>query len=105
MKKDLKCLQNFNQKFAQWEPKACLHEASVNNNFIFLGCRGGTISPNSHNRNVTKVSSLHGINLTLFDGRLSEDGMTWPPGPIFGIYIPAFHIEVIAITRILRQAS
>jgi hypothetical protein len=31
--------------------------------------------------------------------------MTWPPGPIFGIFIPAFHIEVIAIIRILRQPS
>jgi hypothetical protein len=45
MKKDLKCLLYFNQKFAQWGPKTFLHEAPVNNNFIFLGCRGGDVPP------------------------------------------------------------
>jgi hypothetical protein len=45
MKKDLKCLQHFNHKFAQWKPKTCLHEAPVNNNFIFLGCWGGAVPP------------------------------------------------------------
>jgi hypothetical protein len=44
MKKDLKCLQNFNQKFAQWEPKTCLQKASINN-FIFLEGRGGVVPP------------------------------------------------------------
>jgi hypothetical protein len=68
MKEDFKCLQNFNQKYAQWESKTCLHKASINNNFIFFGCRGGAVSPNAHNRHVTKISSLHGINLTLFNG-------------------------------------
>jgi hypothetical protein len=74
MKEDFKCLQNFNQKSAQGESKTCLHKASVNDNFIFFGC--GVVSPNPHNRHVMKVSSLHGINLTLFYGRLSKDGMT-----------------------------
>jgi hypothetical protein len=45
MKKDLKCLQNFNQKFAQREPKACLQEAFVNNNFILLGRRAALSPP------------------------------------------------------------
>jgi hypothetical protein len=45
MKKDLKYLQYFNQKFAQREPKTCLHEAPVNNNFIFLWCKGGVVPP------------------------------------------------------------
>jgi hypothetical protein len=75
MKKDLKYLQHFNQKFAQWEPKTRLHKASVDNNLIFFRSRGGVVPSNTHNRQVTKVSSLHGVNLTLFNGRLSEDGM------------------------------
>jgi hypothetical protein len=103
MKEDFKCLQNFNKKSAQWESKTSLHKASVNNNFIFFGCGGGAVSPNPHNRHVTKVSPLHGINLTLFNGRLSKDGMTWSPGPVLGIFIPTFHIKVITIVAELPE--
>jgi hypothetical protein len=95
MKKDLKYLQHFNQKFAQWETKTRLHKAYVDNNLIFFRSRGGAVPSNPHNRHVMKVSSLHGVNLTLFNGRLSEDGMAWPPGPVFRIFI--------AIVRIFRQ--
>jgi hypothetical protein len=105
MKKDLKCLQNFNQKFTQWESKTRPHKASVDNNLIFFRCRGGAVPSNPHNRHVTKVSSLHGVNLTLFNGRFSKDGMAWSLGLIFGIFIPTFYIEVITITRIFRQIS
>ena len=73
MKKDLEYLQHFNHKFAQWEPKVCLQKALVNNNFIFFRSRGGAVSSNPHNRHVTKVSSSHGVNMTLLNGRLSED--------------------------------
>jgi hypothetical protein len=103
MKKDLKYLQHFNQKIAQWEPKTCLQKASVDNNLIFFRSRGGAVPSNPHNRHLTKVYSFYGVNLTLFDGRLSEDGMAWPPGPVFRIFIPTFHIIVIAIVRIFRQ--
>jgi hypothetical protein len=102
MKEDFKCLQNFNQKSAQGESKTYLHKASVHNNFIFFGCGGSAVSSNSHNRHVTKVSSLHGINLTLFYGRLSKNGMTWPLGSVFGIFIPNFHIKIITIVRVFR---
>jgi hypothetical protein len=103
MKEYFKCLQNLNQKSAQRESKTCFHKASINNNYIFFWRRGSAVSPNSHNRHVTKISPLHGINMTLFDRRLSEDGMAWPLRPIFGIFIPTFHIIFITIVRIFNQ--
>src|SRR5699024_11086750 len=102
MKKDLKYLQHFNHKFAQREPKACLQKASVNNDFIFLRSRGAVVSSNPHNRHVAKVSSSHGVNMTLFNGQFPEDGMAWSPGPILRIFISTFHIKFITVIRIFR---
>jgi hypothetical protein len=102
MKKDLKYLRHFNQEFAQWEPKTRLQKASVDNNLIFFRSRGGVVPSSPHSRHITKLSSLHGVNVTLFNSRLSEDGMAWPLGPVFRIFIPTFHIIIIAIIRIFK---
>jgi hypothetical protein len=103
MKKNLKNLQYLNHKFAQWEPKTCFPEASINNNFVLLRSRGSTVSSNSDNRHVAKISPPHGVNMTLFDSRLSEDSMTWPPGSILRIFIPTLHIITITVIRIFGQ--
>jgi hypothetical protein len=89
--------------FSKLQPKIC--SMGIEDNLIFFGCGSDAVPTNSHNRHITKIPSLHGINLTLFDGRLSEDSITWPLGPIFGIFIPTFHIIVITVVRIFRQVS
>jgi hypothetical protein len=81
MKEDLEYLQYFNHKFAQRKPKTSLQKASIDNNFVFLRSRDDVVSSNPHERHVTKVSS-HGVNMTLFNSRFSEDGMAWSLGPI-----------------------
>jgi hypothetical protein len=73
MKEDLEYLQHFNHKFAQRELKTSLQKASIDNNFIFLRSRDDVVSSNPHDRHVTKVSSSHGVNMTLFNGQFSED--------------------------------
>jgi uncharacterized membrane protein (DUF106 family) len=41
--------------------------------------------------------------MNLLNSRLSEDGMAWSLGPVLRIFIPTFHIIVIAIVGIFRQ--
>jgi hypothetical protein len=86
------------------QPKTCFQEALVNNNFVFLRSRGSAVSSNPHNRHIAEISPPHGVNMTLFDAQFSEDGMAWPPGSIFRIFISTLHIITITIMRIFRQA-
>src|SRR5688572_13795525 len=105
MKVDFEGFQHFNQQTIQRELKSRFHKASVDNYLISFGQRDITLSPSSHNRNVTKIPSPHGINLPLFDYRFSENNMAWPPGPIFGILGFTLRIEVFTVTGILRYSS
>jgi hypothetical protein len=73
MKKDLVRLQNFNYKLTQREPKSSLEEASENHNFVLLRGRNVVASASPHNRHIPKVPSPHVFEVTLSDGRFSED--------------------------------
>jgi hypothetical protein len=73
MKKDLERLQYFNYKLTQREPKPSLEEASENHNFVLLRGRNIVVSASPHNRHIPKVPSPHVFEVTLFDGRFSED--------------------------------
>jgi hypothetical protein len=68
VKENLICLQNFNNKFAQREPKSSFEEASVDHDFIFFRNRNSHVSVVSpHNRHISKIPSSHIIKMTLFD--------------------------------------
>jgi hypothetical protein len=80
MKEDLVGIQHFNYKLAQREPKSSFEEASVNYKFILLRGRDVVVSASPDNRHILKVPSSHVLKMNLFDGRFSEDWMTWLPG-------------------------
>jgi hypothetical protein len=105
MKVDFEGFQHFNQHIIQRESKPCFHKTSVDNYLISFGQRNITLPSSPHNRNVTKIPSPHGINLSLFDCRLFENNMAWPPGPIFGILSFTLSIKVFTVTGILRYSS
>jgi hypothetical protein len=68
VKENLICLQNFNDKSAQREPKPSFEEASVDHDFIFFGNRNSPVSGVSpHNRHISKIPSSHIIKMTLFN--------------------------------------
>jgi hypothetical protein len=67
MKVDLVCLQNFNHKSTQREPKTSFEEASEDHNFIFLRSRNDPVYVSPHNRHISKIPSSHIIKMTLFD--------------------------------------
>jgi hypothetical protein len=73
MKKDLVGLQHFNYKLTQRKPKPSLEEVSENHNFVLLRSRNVVVSASPHNRHIPKVPSPHVFEVTLFDGRFSED--------------------------------
>ena len=102
MEEDLEDFQHFNYKLAQREPKPSLEEASENHNFVLLRGRDVVVSASPHNRHIPKIPSPHVFEMTLFDGRFSEDLMTWPLGPILRIFVPTFHIVAIVVTSIFR---
>jgi hypothetical protein len=102
MKVDFEGFQHFDQHTIQREPKPRFHKTSIDNYLVSFGQRDIIFSFSLNNRNVTKIPSPHGINLSLFDCRLSENNMAWPPGPIFGILSLTFSIKVFTVTRILR---
>jgi hypothetical protein len=104
MKEDLINFQHFDHEPAQWKPKPNFEEASVNDNFVFLRGKDVVVFASSHNRHIPKVSSSHALKVTLLDGRFSENQMTWPPGPVLGIFTPTFSIITITVTSIFRQA-
>jgi hypothetical protein len=68
MKKDLECLQHFNYKLTQREPKSSLEEALVDHNFIFFRGRDVVVPASSHNRYISEIPSSHVLKMTLFDG-------------------------------------
>jgi hypothetical protein len=73
MKKDLERLQHFNYKLTQREPKPGLEEASENHNLVLHRSRNIVVSASPNDRHVPKVLSPHVFEVTLFDGRFSED--------------------------------
>jgi hypothetical protein len=103
MKEDLINFQHFDHKPAQWKLKPSFEEASVNHNLVFLRGRDVVVSASSHNRHILKVSSSHALKVILFDGRFSENRMTWPPGPVLRIFTPTFSIITVTVTSIFRQ--
>jgi hypothetical protein len=105
IKVDFEGFQHFNQQIIQRESKPRFHKTSVDNYLVSFGQRDVTLSSSPHNRNVTKIPYPHGINLSLFDCRLSENNMAWPLGPIFGILSLTLCIEVFTVAGILRYSS
>jgi hypothetical protein len=102
VEKNLICLQNFNNKSAQWEPKPSFEEASVDHDFVFFGSRNGSVCVSPHNRQISKIPSSHIIKMTLFDSRFPKDCMTWSPGPIFRVFASTFRIITVAVISIFR---
>src|SRR5688572_27540733 len=103
MKVDFKYLQYFHDKTAQGKSQYSLQEASEDYDFILFGSRHSllpVICP--HNRHVSKIPSPHGIKMTLFNVRFSEDCVTWSPRSIFGVFTPTFYIIAITITNVFR---
>jgi hypothetical protein len=102
MKVDFEGFQHFDQHIIQRELKPRFLETSVDNYLVSFGQRDITLFSSLHNRNVTKIPSPHGTNLSLFGCRFSENNMAWPPGLIFGILSLTFSIKVFIVTGILR---
>jgi hypothetical protein len=102
MKEDLVGFQHFNYKLTQREPKSSLEEAPVDHNFIFFRGRDVVVPASPSNRHIPKVPSSHVLMMTLFDGRFTENRMTWSLGPILRIFAPTFHIITITVTSIFR---
>src|SRR5688572_16151204 len=104
MQEDLKCFQYLNNKVAQGETKPSLEEASEDYNFIFFG-GGRSFFPSisSHNRYVSEISPPHIINVTLLDGRFSENRVTWSPRSIFGLFPATFYIKTVAVISVFGQ--
>jgi hypothetical protein len=104
MKENLEGFQHFNYKPAQWEPKPSFEEASENHNFVLLRRKNVVVSASPHNRHIPKVPSPHVFEVTLLDGRFSENCVTWSPGSILRIVASTFCIITITVTSIFRQA-
>jgi hypothetical protein len=100
MKEDLVGFQHFNYKPAQWEPKPSFEEALENHNFVLFRRRNIVVSASPHNRHIPKVPSPHVFEVTLLNGRFSENCMTWSPGPILRIFAPTFRIIAITVTSV-----
>jgi hypothetical protein len=104
MKENLEGFQHFNYKPVQWEPKSSYEEASKNHNFVLLRRGNVVVSASPHNRHIPKVPSPHVFEVTLLDGRFSENCMTWSPGSILRIFASTFYVITVTVTSIFKQA-
>jgi hypothetical protein len=67
VKENLVCLQNFNHKSAQREPKPSFEEASEDHNLVLFRSRNDPVYVSPHDRHISKIPSSHIIKMTLFD--------------------------------------
>jgi hypothetical protein len=104
VKENLVGIQYFNYKLTHQKPKPSFEEASENHNFVFLRGRDVVVSTSPHNRHISKVSPPHVFEVTLLNGRFSENCMAWSPGSILRIFATTFCIITVTVTSILRQA-
>jgi hypothetical protein len=89
----------------QGKPKPSLHKTFEYHYSVYFKKRNSTLSPSPHYGYIMEIFAIHRFNLPLLNSGFSENYMTWPPWPIFGIFILTLNIKTLAVVGIPDSPS